>query len=359
MSLLSIQFLINLLIIIVISAGLFFYVRQRFQILEHSQMEQAKILQSIIGTVQRNQLNLAKLFSNRNHIPMNGNMDINECEYNSNEDNLHDYNCNDGDKCRRNVNNLIEVSEDDDEESDNNSSCNSDEETDSSDSDSSSQSDDSSDNDDDDDDDSQPKHKIIDISNALEHHNIIEHINGNDIKVVELDSNALTLKSHKEDNNESDDNNDNEDESQDDSSEDDSEDESSSESNHSTSDNEEHDIEIQDIQIESLPEIDIEVHKLQHDVVVENDNVISNNTHNDDKNDEKNDEKNENESNVKSDSHSLDNNLDQYKDVPLKNVPVTILRQMLKNKPKQPGQRLSDSAINKMSKKELIEFLSN
>ena len=292
MSVFSLSFLINLVIAFVLCAGLFYYVRQRIQILEYSQMEQAKMLQSIIGSLQRNQINLAKLMSSRNN-------DCNSESHNNSDDEL----------CYNNShkNDLIEVSEDDDSSSANDdddeiSDCDSISDTDSEHT------------------DIENKHKIIDISNTLESHNIIEHIDGDDVKVIEIDPKTLIVNN---DTNYSE----NDDDDENDDSESDNDDISSTDND------------------DELDEVNIEVHKLGDDNEDNNNEVIK--------------DDNENLLNTPLDN-SIGNimNIEQYKNTPLKNVPVAALRQMLKNT-KHQGLRYTDSSINKMSKKELIQILSS
>ena len=172
MSLFSSHTIFNLLITLIIGVALYYYMKYKFRILELTQREHAKVLQSVImsmdkgssgrGFCMENQTGGESMCMNMNNL-QNLDQDMNRFrEINKNE--------------------LIDVSDEDDNESDDESSNTTDSDTDSSESGSDSDSD--VDVEEDHIDDSCNTKKIV-ITNSHDLHKV-EHLTGPDIKVIEL-----------------------------------------------------------------------------------------------------------------------------------------------------------------------------
>ena len=306
MSLFSSQTIFNLLITLIIGTALYYYMKYKFRILELTQREHAKVLQSVIMSMNTNN-------SGRGVANQSGG------EYSSmgNLQNLEE----DMNRFREiNKNELIDVSDEDDESEDEDS------ETDSSES--SESGDDTSDDEIDEIDengnlrDNNNTKKIV-ITNNHDSHKV-EHLTGPDIKVIELThplySNNETVEDmtgHNED----------EDEDEDDECEDESDSESDSES---SAENEDGSHEIKDT---------VSQKQEQEQTLEECTNMAIDN--------------------------SLDNisvttvfkNKNNDNSVDYNTMTVSVLRQMLKSKFVSDGHHMSETSINKLSKKDIIKML--
>jgi hypothetical protein len=315
MALLNNQTIFNLLITLIIGAALYYYIKYKFRVLELTQREHAKVLQSVImsmnntpssGSLQR--------YNSTNASGMNELPDIGEDINRFN-------NINGGE--------LINVSDDDDSEEEDDSESGSD-----SDGGSDSDSDGSSDGGSDGDDDEHPSNSVeydshntkkIIIGGNVESQ-MIEHLTGPDVKVIEL-SHPL-YPSH--DNGE-DDNNDEDDDEDDD---DDDDDEDSNDDNENDNDNSSNNVNGTEY-LEKYKEDDI-------------------------KNNAANVATEANEANVEDSNFSItavfkpkesDTNPD------LNSMNVQGLRQLLKQRLASDGKQMSETSINKLAKKDLIKQL--
>ena len=312
MALLNNQTIFNLLITLIIGAALYYYIKYKFRVLELTQREHAKVLQSVImsmnntpssGSLQR--------YNSTNASGMNELPDIGE--------DINRFNNINGDE-------LINVSDDDDSEEEDDSESGSD-----SDGGSDSDSDGSSDGGSDGDDDEHPSNSVeydsyntkkIIIGGNVESQ-MIEHLTGPDVKVIEL-SHPL-YPSH--DNGE-DDNNDEDDDEDDD---DDDDDEDSNDDNENDNDNGSNNVNGTEY-LEKYKEDDIKNNAA---------NVAT-------------------EANVEDSNFSItavfkpkesDTNPD------LNSMNVQGLRQLLKQRLASDGKQMSETSINKLAKKDLIKQL--
>ena len=313
MSLFSSQTIFNLLITLIIGTALYYYMKYKFRILELTQREHAKVLQSVIMSMNTNN-------SGRGVANQSGG------EYSSmgNLQNLEE----DMNRFREiNKNELIDVSDESDDE---------DSETDSSESSESSESgDDTSDDEIGDIDengnlrDNNNTKKIV-ITNNHDSHKV-EHLTGPDIKVIELTHplypNNETVENVEDMTGRNDD--DDEDEDENDECEDESDSESQSESE-SSAENEDGSHEVKD----TVKQKQEEEQTLEECTNMAIDNSLDNisvttvfkNKNND---------------------NSVDYNA----------MTVSALRQMLKSKFVSDGHHMSETSINKLSKKDIIKML--
>jgi len=353
MSLLNSQTIFSILFTLLIGVALYYYIRYKTRVLELSVREQAKVLQSVIMNMNNmNNENIMNTVQNRSH-----------------EEALEDAVTNDMKKFRQVTSNseLINVSDDSESEFDDDD----DDDNDDDDGDSSSSSDDSSSgsesgSDDDDDNDSEhgdetykkPLEDVTDNStrkivfNGGNDCHIIEHLDGPDVKVIEL-THPLYPKNENEVMNGHDDDDDDEDDTEDDGDAYADEEEGS--------DN------------ESMPsELDIEHENHENHEIKEN--VVTNEVTNQIQNHS--DLETETET-ISADTYSLDNisvkavfktkeNKDTKDTKDKESEPfsdynsmnVQSLRQHLKNKLSSEGSHMSEASINKLTKKELIKHLS-
>jgi hypothetical protein len=304
MSLFSSQTIFNLLITLIIGTALYYYMKYKFRILELTQREHAKVLQSVIMSMNTNNSGRGVANQSGGEYSSMGNLQ-------NLEEDMNRFN-------EINKNELIDVSDEDESEDE-------DSETDSSESSEScdDSSDDSSDDEVDEIDENSNVHnnnntKKIVITNNHDSHKV-EHLTGSDIKVIELTHplypNNETVEDKTEYNEDDDD----------DECQDESESESDSES---SAENEDESHEIKDT-----------VEQKQEQTLEECTNMAIDN--------------------------SLDNisvttvfkNKNNDTSVDYNGMTVLALRQMLKTKFVSEGNHMSESSINKLSKKDLIKML--
>jgi hypothetical protein len=318
MSLFSSQTIFNLLITLIISVALYYYMKYKFRILELTQREHAKVLQSVImsmdkggsgrGFCMENQTGGESIGANMNNL-QNLDQDMNRFrEINKNE--------------------LIDVSDEDDDESDDESSNTADSDTDSSESDSDSDVDVEEDHVDD----SCNTKKIV-ITNSHDLHKV-EHLTGPDIKVIELthplypsNENVDNGDDNGEDNTEENDNDDCDDED-DSKSDSESYSESSAENEDEIKDNTEQQQQQQQQQQHSQEQTLEEYTNLPIDNSLDNISVTA-----------------------------VFKNKPSDTNVDYNAMTVSALRQTLKSKLVSDGEHMSETSINKLSKKDIIKLL--
>lgn len=334
MSLFNSQTIFSILITLLIGVGLYYYVRYKFRILELTQREQAKVLQSVIIAMNNNSQNMTNTFQNK-----------------SQEEIISDAVTHDTNRFRQVNSNseLIDVSDDSESESDSDSDSDSGSE---SDSDSGSESEcdsehveehidehDVTDN---------TTRKILFTGNNESH--IVEHLDGPDVKVIEL-TNPLYPKNSSEDYKNKDNGEDDGEEDEDDDVEDDDVEDSDSESLSS-------DV---DCPHESSGGHDNHENHENHEICEIKGNVDMTEVNN-----QIIDVETDNISDVISVDNSLDNisvktvfkTKDSETHSDYSSMNVQSLRQLLKNKMSSEGAHMSEASINKLTKKDLIKHLS-
>jgi hypothetical protein len=312
MALFNNQTIFNLLITLVIGAALYYYIKYKFRVLELTQREHAKVLQSVIMSMN----NPRCYVQNINDMRAGGVCSLEE---------LPDIN-QDIDRFKE-VNNseLIDVSDDDHDDDDSDSDSGS---SDSGSSDSGSESDDEE---------SYNTKKII-IGGNIESQTI-EHLTGPDVKVIEL-SHPL-YPSHNEDvvDNEDEgdseaDNDDDDDDEDDDDDDDENDDDSSDNTNTNTNTNTNmgslEEVASGVNNIEYLEKLDNADHKLKTDAADETDEISIKTIF---------------KSNI-SETHQEFNGMN-----------VQSLRQLYKQRLSSDEKNISEAAINKLTKKDLIRNL--
>jgi len=321
MSLFNSQTIFSLFITLLIGFALYYYIKYKYRVLELTQREQAKVLQSVIMTMNNNNQNIMNIVQNRSQEEVVSdavNEDINRFrQVNSN-------------------NELIDVS--DDSDSDSESSDDSDE--------SSGESSESSDSECDIDQ-GEEQHeeqeeqevcdnttrKILFTGNNDSH--VVEHLDGPDIKVIELTHPLYTKNGGEE---YRDDDGDDVDEDEDEYEDEDSDSESISsdlDGPHEPSVKHEKD-EVHVIH---------EIHEIKENVVI---NEINNS-----------------QTELETDN-SLDNisvkavfkTKDSETHSDYNSMNVQSLRQLLRNKLSSEGSHMSEASINKLTKRDLIKHLS-
>ena len=309
MSLLSSHTIFNLLITLIVGAALYYYMKYKFRILEHTQKEHAKVLQSVIMSMNTGASGGGLCMANR----MGGeSMCMNMNSLQNLEEDMNRFR-------EVNKNELIDVSDEDDDQSEDESDSDSDSDSESSESSSDSHNDIEEDHDHDHD--SSNTKKIV-ITNNHDSHKV-EHLTGPDIKVIEL-THPLYPSNENGDNytEENDDDCENEDDSK-------SESESTSESSAENDDDDDtHEIK------------DTTEQKQEHEHTLE-------------------------ESTNLAIDNSLDNlsvttvfkNKNNDASVDYNALTAPALRQTLKTKLASEGHHMSETSINKLSKKDLIKLL--
>ena len=325
MSLFNSQTIFSILVTLLIGAALYYYIKYKYRILELTQREQAKVLQSVIMSMNNNNHNLVSMIQGKSNDEL------------VSESIAHDMNrFSEVNK----TNDLIDVSDDDSEsESGSDSDSESGSECDSE-SDSDGGSDGGNNN-------NSTTKKILFTGNHESH--LVEHLEGPDVKIIEL---SHPLYSKNENDNEMYNKNVNEDEDEDDdasSSNSDNDSESDSESVTSDMDgphepSEGHDIhEIKEnsVTIEMNNQNDLETDNISEILSVDSslDNLLVKAVF-------KNKENKENKESKDSETHTDYNSMN-----------VQSLRQLLKNKLASDGSNMSESSINKLTKKDLIKHL--
>jgi hypothetical protein len=319
MSLFNSQTIFSILVTLLIGAALYYYIKYKYRILELTQREQAKVLQSVIMSMNNNNHNLVSMIQGKSNEEL------------VSESIAHDMNrFSEVNK----TNELIDVSDDDDSESESGSDSGSD---------SGSESGSDSENDDDieggnNNNNNSTTKKILFTGNHDSH--LVEHLEGPDVKIIELSHPLYSKNKNDNDNDMYNKNTNHDDEDHDD--HDDNDDEYSSDSD-SESDS------------ESVTS-DIEGHEI-HEI---KENTVTIETNN------QNDLETDNISEVISVDNSLDNllvkavfkNKDSETHADYNSMNVQSLRQLLKNKLASDGSNMSESSINKLTKKDLIKHLS-
>lgn len=332
MSLFNSQTIFSILVTLLIGAALYYYIKYKYRILELTQREQAKVLQSVIMSMNNNNHNLVTMIQGKSNEEL------------VSESIAHDMNrFNEVNKS----NELIDVSDDDDSESESESESGSESESDSG---SESGSDSGSDSDDDiqggnNNNDSTTK-KILFTGNHESH--LVEHLEGPDVKIIEL-SHPLYSKNENDNKNANHDDEDQEQDDNDDECSSDNDSESDSESVTSDMDgphepsegHEIHEIKENTVTIETNNQNDLETDNISEVISVDNslDNLLVKAVF-------KNKENKENKESKDSETHTDYNSMN-----------VQSLRQLLKNKLASDGSNMSESSINKLTKKDLIKNL--
>ena len=335
MSLFSSQTIFSLLFTLLIGVALYYYIRYKTRVLELSVREQAKVLQSIIMSMNNNNQNIMNIVQTR-----------------SQEEIVSDAVANDMNRFRQvNENNeLIEVSDDSDSDSDSGSDNSSDSDSSSSSGGSESGSDDESEH---------GEELVEDVANNGTRKivfnggndcHVVEHLDGPDVKVIEL-THPLYPTNENEVRN-GDDDEDEDDEADDDEVDDDEVDEAD---------------EDEDSDSESLPsDMDIQHDNHESHESHESHEIKENIVINDVTNQIQNHVEPETISEVILEDNSLDNlsvktvfktkEAETHSDYNSMNVQS--LRQHLKTKLICEGTNMSEASINKLTKKELIKHLS-
>ena len=327
MSLFNSQTIFSILVTLLIGAALYYYIKYKYRILELTQREQAKVLQSVIMSMNNNNHNLVSMIQGKSNEEL------------VSESIAHDMNrFSEVNK----TNDLIDVSDDDsesesgsDSDSESGSECDSESE-----SGSEYESDGGNNN-------NSTTKKILFTGNHESH--LVEHLEGPDVKIIEL---SHPLYSKNENDNEMYNKNVNEDEDEDDdasSSNSDNDSESDSESVTSDMDgphepsegHEIHEIKENSVTIEMNNQNDLETDNISEILSVDSslDNLLVKAVF-------KNKENKENKESKDSETHTDYNSMN-----------VQSLRQLLKNKLASDGSNMSESSINKLTKKDLIKHL--
>ena len=329
MSLFNSQTIFSILITLLIGVGLYYYVKYKFRILELTQREQAKVLQSVIMAMNNNNQNMMNAFQNK-----------------SQEEIISDAVSHDTNRFRQVNSNseLIDVSDDSESDSD-------------SDSESGSESDSESECDGEHGEEHLEEHDVTDnttrkiLFTGNNESHIVEHLDGPDVKVIEL-TNPLYPKNSSEGYNNKDNGEDeSEEEDEDDDVEDDDVEDSDSESlssdldgpHESSGGHENH----ENHENHEICEIkgNVDMTEVNNQIIeLETDNI----------------------SDVISVDNSLDNisvktvfkTKDSETHSEYSSMNVQSLRQLLKNKMSSEGAHMSEASINKLTKKDLIKHLS-
>jgi len=317
MSLFNSQTIFSLFITLLIGFALYYYIKYKYRVLELTQREQAKVLQSVIMTMNNNNQNIMNIVQNRSQEEVVSdavNEDINRFrQVNSN-------------------NELIDVSDDSDSDSESN--------------DDSGESSESSDSECDSDqgEEQHEQHeeqevcdnttrKILFTGNNDSH--VVEHLDGPDIKVIEL-THPLYTKNGGEEYRDDDGDDIDEDEYED-------EDEDSDSESISSDLDGPHELSVKH-EKDEVHEIH-EIHEIKENVVI---NEINNS-----------------QTELETDN-SLDNisvkavfkTKDSETHSDYNSMNVQSLRQLLRNKLSSEGSHMSEASINKLTKRDLIKHLS-
>ena len=305
MSLFNSQTIFSLFITLLIGFALYYYIKYKYRVLELTQREQAKVLQSVIMAMNNNNQNIMNIVQNRSQEEVVSdavNEDINR---------FHQVNSS---------NELIDVSDDSGSES-------------SDDSDESSESECDSDSDQGEDQGEEQEvcdnttRKILFTGNNDSH--VVEHLDGPDVKVIEL-THPLYPKNSGEEYRDDDDDDDEEDGDEDE--------DSDSESISSDLDGP------HEPSVRHEKDEDHEVHEIKENVVISEIN---------------------NQIDLETDN-SLDNisvkavfkTKDSETHSDYNSMNVQSLRQLLRNKLSSQGSLMSEASINKLTKRDLIKHLS-
>ena len=337
MSLFNSQTIFSILFTLLIGVALYYYIRYKTRILELTVREQAKVLQSVIMNMNSNNENIMNMVQGRSHeevISGAVGKDMNRFrEVNSN-------------------NELIEVSDDSNSGSDSESSTSSESDSDSESS-TSSESDSESGSDDESEHGEEPVDDVANngtrkiVFNGGNDSHVVEHLDGPDVKVIEL-THPLYPKNENEATNRDEDNSEDESEYDADENDADENEDSDSESISSELDGphepsgihenyENHEIKenADIIDITNQPHLEIEtISETISEATSSLDNISVKTVFK---------TKETKESETHSDYNSMN---------------VQSLRQLLKSKLTSEGTNMSEASINKLTKKELIKQLS-
>ena len=318
MALLNTQTIFNLLITLIVGAALYYYIRYKFRVLELTQREHAKVLQSVIISMNNTQ-NQCGRGQYVNYEMAGGGVgghalsDINQ----------------DIERFKQ-VNNgsLIDVSDNDEDDTENESDSGSDD----SDSDSGSSGSSGSDSDGEDNEEESYNTKKIIIGGNIESQTI-EHLTGPDVKVIELSHPLYPSQNGNHDDAE----HDNDDDDEDDDDEDDEDDDSSENGNGNNTANIEEVTSTLD-GVEYLENLDNVQHKLKTDATDAADAA--------DETDE---------ISIKTVFKNKESDTHAHND--FNGMNVQSLRQLYKQRLLTEGKNMSEAAIGKLTKKELIKNL--
>jgi len=342
MSLFNSQTIFSILFTLLIGVALYYYIRYKTRILELTVREQAKVLQSVIMNMNSNNENIMNMVQGRSHEELTSDavgQDMTRVrEVNSN-------------------NELIEVSDDSDSDSDGDSSASSESESESS---TSSESDSESGSDDESEHGEEPVEDVADngtrkiVFNGGNDSHVVEHLDGPDVKVIEL-THPLYPKNENEvrngdgdgdgDGDDADEDDEADNESEDDADEDEDSDSESISSEldgphepsgiHENYENHEIKENADIIDITNQPHLEIEnISETISEATCSLDNISVKTVF-------------KTKETKESETHS------EYT-----SMNVQSLRQLLKSKLTSEGTNMSEASINKLTKKELIKHLS-
>ena len=303
MSLFNSQTIFSLFITLLVGFALYYYIKYKYRVLELTQREQAKVLQSVIMAMNNNNQNIMNIVQNRSQEEVVSdavNEDINRFHHVNSSNELIDVSDDSG----------SESSDDSDESSDSESECDQGEEQ--------GEEQEVCDN---------TTRKILFTGNNDSH--VVEHLDGPDVKVIEL-THPLYPKNSGEEYRDEDDDDDEEDGDEDEDSD------SESVSSDLDGPHEPHELNVRH-------EKD-EVHEIKENVVISEIN---------------------NQIDLETDN-SLDNisvkavfkTKDSETHSDYNSMNVQSLRQLLRNKLSSEGSHMSEASINKLTKRDLIKHLS-
>ena len=329
MSLFHSQTIFNILITLIVCTAMFLFFRAKMRILEISQREQAKVLHSLVISMRNGGHSREDMVSDdeiMKHVQMQMQLQQGGAGAGAGAGNQN-----------RHTNDLIDVSDDDEEEDD---------ESESSSSSSSDSEDDETDSEEEDNEENEDNHEnttkkiIFNNSGTLDiHSHTLEHLTGDDIKVIELSEplyavgggNVSGTKdlNHHDTNDVSDDDDDDDDDDNNNTSDDNGDDNASDDDDEETSDDTE-------VKIEELPNhASLSLHQEQHlETSVTDINTIEIKTI------------------FKADKQPQQQHADYN------SMNVQTLKQHLKTKLSADGMNYNETAINKLNKKELIKHLT-
>ena len=303
MSLFNSQTIFSLFITLLVGFALYYYIKYKYRVLELTQREQAKVLQSVIMAMNNNNQNIMNIVQNRSQEEVVSdavNEDINRFHHVNSSNELIDVSVDSG----------SESSDDSDESSDSESECDQGEEQ--------GEEQEVCDN---------TTRKILFTGNNDSH--VVEHLDGPDVKVIEL-THPLYPKNSGEEYRDEDDDDDEEDGDEDEDSD------SESVSSDLDGPHEPHELKVRH-------EKD-EVHEIKENVVIsEINNQIDLETDNSLDNISVKAVFKTKDSEIHSDYNSMN---------------VQSLRQLLRNKLSSEGSHMSEASINKLTKRDLIKHLS-
>jgi hypothetical protein len=320
MSLFHSQTIFNILITLIICSAMFIFFRFKLRVLEVSQREQAKVLQSLVmsmrnGGHQRNAVSEDEIMK---HVQMQMQMQMQQGGAGAGA------NAGGPSNQNRHPNDLIDVSDDDDDDDDDESESSSDSEEDDTDS-------SSSENEKEEKEENEENHEnttkkiIFNNGGALDTHaHPIEHLTGDDIKVIELTEPLYAVgagSKHDNGNNVSDD-----DEQEDDNEDDDNEDMSDDDNDNDNDDEETSDD--TEVKVQELP---------SHEQHLETSIIDT--------------------TEIKT-IFKADKQQQQQQHSDYNSMNVQTLKQHLKTKLTAEGMHYNETAINKLNKKELIKHLT-